>query len=117
MKVKIKEHELELVYSIRTNILYESIMNKQLQYEELNKIDNLSYLFYANIMATLQANKLNADLSWDEYIDYLDANGGIKILGDYATWLMEQMNIQAQLISEELKSDDEKKVKKTKKKS
>lgn len=116
MKLTIKNHEIELVYSIRTNILYESILGKSLKFEELSQIDNLSYLFYANILSTLQANKVQIDVSWDDFIEYVDANGGIKLLGDYAVWLAEQMNIQVGLYNEEEKEATDK-AKNSKKKS
>jgi len=114
MKINVNNKEFDLVYSIRTNIMYENIVNESLDYTQLSNITKISQLFYCNILASMQANKLPLELSWDEFITWLDENGGYTKLNDYALWLAKQIEIQANLIQKTEDNEDKKKVKKTK---
>lgn len=98
MIVNIKGQEIDLRYTLRTNVLYETIMGKALDYTALEQITVVGTLFYANILATLQANKIEMNISYDEYMDWLDQNNGLQKLNEYATWLSEQLQMQFKLI-------------------
>lgn len=118
MKVTINEREIELVYSIRTNILYESMLGKTLDYTQISTLESISTLFYVNILSSMQAHHLNLDFTWDDYINWLDSINPYEVINNYAIWLSEQMDIQAKLIESKLNKDtvkEERKKKKTKK--
>ena len=95
MKIKIKDKEIELRYTIRTNILYESIEQSQVDYTALDKVTVIATLLYANILATMQANKMEVKLTYDEYMNWLDENKGVVIL------LAAQMQTQFELIPDD----------------
>lgn len=101
MKIKIKDKEIELRYTIRTNILYESIEQSQVDYTALDKVTVIATLLYANILATMQANKMEVKLTYDEYMNWLDENKGVVILNEYAVWLAAQMQTQFELIPDD----------------
>ena len=109
MKITIKDTNLELKYSIRTNIMYENVLEKSLDYSKLNNVSEITQLFYCNILATMQANKMPLDLTWDEYIEWLDENGGYSYLNDYALWLTKQLEIQFNISKKEEKKTKTKK--------
>jgi len=118
MKITIKDNTFDLIYSIRTNIMYENVIGKSLDYSKLSNVSEATQLFYCNILASMQANKLPLEFGWDEFIEWLDANGGYVFLNDYALWLAKQLEIQAHLIGkqpEKKESSEKKKVKKTQK--
>lgn len=118
MKIKIKGEEIELTYSLRTNIIYESIMQEALDLEKATSINVMATLLYANIVAMIQKYKLNLTLSYDEYFDWLDDNGGIKILNEYGYWLANQLQQQYNITPETPEEEnDAKKKKKSKKKT
>lgn len=98
MKIKLNDKELELVYSIRTLYIYEQQMDEPLDYTKLNKLYVILSLFYCNILATLQSRHEPLDLTWDDFIAWLDTNGGYPLVYDYITWFNKQLEIQAKLI-------------------
>lgn len=93
MKVTIKEQELDLHYSMRIYIIYESMTDKSISPEDFNKMTNVITLLYATIIATLQYNRLTASLDWNDYIDWLDEQGD-KLLVDFTDWFVKEVESQ-----------------------
>lgn len=100
MKIKINNYDFDLKYSIRTNILYENTTNESLDYSKLERMDVVTLLFYCNVLGNIQAIYKTVELSWDDFLNWLDDNGGIVKLNEYATWLAEQIQLQAKLVGE-----------------
>ena len=114
MTITIKNLTIDLKYSMRMYIIYENITDEPVDYSKMNSMRVLSTLFYSTIMATLQANKQSLDISFDEYMDWLDNNSGVNILSEYATWLSKQLEVQFELDPQKQKKSDNKKSKKAK---
>ena len=91
MKIKIKNQELELAYSMRTYILFENIQGQSLSFENLNSYTSLIVLFYSAIVATIQKRKLDITLSYDEFIDWLDDNNGENMIKEFSNWFTTQL--------------------------
>lgn len=99
MKIKLNDKEIELVYSIRTHYVYEEKYHKTLDYTNLNTLSGISSIFYCNILATFQAKHEPFDLTWDDFIAWLDENGGYPLVYEYISWFNKQLEIQAKLIN------------------
>lgn len=107
MKIKIKDKELTLHYTIRMMILFENITGENVDFENLKSTKQLTTLLLACILASAHKEKIDLQLTYDEYIDFLDENGQYEILADFYLWLMETAVAEHSQRSEE--KEDEKK--------
>ena len=87
MKLKIKEKEIELKYTIRALFIFEKIANKIFT---TTSITDMYLLFYSLIIA----NCPDIQLTFDELIDICDND--ITIFNNIATWLTFEFEKQAQ---------------------
>ena len=113
MKLKIGNEELELVYSFRSSIYFESITGHSLDFTKLTSNDLIT-LFYSVVVASLQKAKKPV-ISMLDFLDTVDDNGGEKCLVDFSNWYIAIMKAQYELLAEE-KEDKEKPLKEGKKK-
>lgn len=95
MKIKIKDKEVELKYSIRSLMLFENIMNKTFSIE--NTQDSIVF-FYCVLIASDKTLKM----TFDEFIDAIDEEP--EIINAFAEWLSTSNKIN-KLAEEELKAD------------
>lgn len=91
MKINIKNTDIELTYSMRIYILFENITNQSLNFENLNSYTSLIVLFYSAIVATIQKNKMNLSVSYDEFMDWLDSSNGEQMIKQFSTWFTTQL--------------------------
>lgn len=117
MKVKIKDKEIELCYSMRTHIIYENITNESVDFMNMKSIKQLTTLFLATILASAQKNKIDLNLTFDEYADWLDDNGGYIILNEFAQWLAETVRAKYALLAETEEEKEDLPVQKKRKKA
>ena len=113
MKLKIGNEELELVYSFRSSIYFESITGHSLDFTKLTSNDLIT-LFYSVVVASLQKAKQPV-ISMLDFLDTVDDNGGEKCLVDFSNWYIAIMKAQYELLTEE-KEGKEKPLKEGKKK-
>ena len=111
MVVKYKGEDLELRYTLRIYLIYENIMGKAV---ETTDYSTMVTLLYATLVATLQYQRKQIDLPYQDFLDWIDENGGLVLISKFGKWFAEQVNIQAELIGEpeKLKGMDEEKGKK-----
>lgn len=95
MKIKINDKEIELRYSMRSFIIYEEIVGKSLNLEDINSLSSITNLFYANVLATMQYYGMTLDFTYDDFWRYIDDNGGINIITEFSEWYMNQLKAQA----------------------
>lgn len=116
MKITIKGKEIELHYSMRSFVIYEEITGKSLNLEDINNLSSIVNLFYANVLATMQYNNMNLDLTYNDFWNYIDENGGPTLISDFSNWYMKQLEAQVDFTKKKpKKSDSEKKEKPEKK--
>ena len=96
MKIKIKEQELELHYSLRIYMFYENIMGHSIDMQTISSYTSLVVLFYSAILATLQYEHKNLDITYDEYMDWLDSQQHT-ILSDFASWFTKNVEVSAKV--------------------
>lgn len=87
MKLKIKEKEIELKYTIRALFIFEKIANKTFT---TTSITDMYLLFYSLIIA----NRPDIELTFDELIDICDED--ITLFTEFTTWLTSEFEKQAQ---------------------
>ena len=99
MKINFRDQEFDLHYGMRIYIIYENIMGKGLGFEELQSYTSVISLFYAAVVSSLQYNKLDSNVSYDEFIDWLDEDSAVKIK-DFTQWFMSNVTAQSDKIDE-----------------
>lgn len=99
IELLIDDKQIELHYSFRIYIMYETITDKNVDYANL-KLSDLFILFYSTVLATLQYNKIEHALKYDEFMNIVDDNGGEVILTSFTTWFMNKMQQQAELLQQ-----------------
>ena len=98
MKVKIKGKTLDLHYSMRIYLIYETITGKSISLGE-SSFSTLVSLLYSAILGTMQYKRMNLDLDWDTYIDWLDTQKP-EILNEFSKWFVDCVNVNADLTEE-----------------
>ena len=96
MKVNIKGKELELHYSMRIYLIYETITGKSISLEE-SSFSTLVSLLYSAILGTMQYKRMNLDLDWDTYLDWLDTQNP-DILNEFSKWFINCVNVNTNLM-------------------
>ena len=91
MKITIKGRELEMHYSLRILINYEEITGKSLDFSDMNSISNLVKLFYSAVLAALQYAKQPLDITYDDFLDFIDSEGNYDILREFGEWYTNTM--------------------------
>lgn len=99
MKIKIKDYEFELRYSMRAFINYEAITGKSLNQEDLQQISNLIILFYSFVQASAAYHKIQLNIDYNDFLDYIDENGGEVILVQFGQWYVKAATANAKMIS------------------
>lgn len=112
MKLKIDGQELELVYSFRSNIYFEQITNKNIDFSNFSSNDLIT-LFYCVFISSLQKAK-KPIISMVEFLDIIDDNGGDQCVLNFSAWYTEILKSQYEVIDS---MDNEKENKETKKES
>lgn len=113
MKVKIKDQTVELAYTMRMYILFETIQGKSVNFISEPSYTDLIVLFYCAIIATLQKNKQPLDISYDEFLDFVD-EGGDKLIAEFSQWFVGCLGIQNALVPDTADEEAQGKPKKAK---
>lgn len=95
MKIKIKDKEVELKYSIRALMMFENIMNKTFSID--NTQDSVVF-FYCIVLASDKALKI----SFDEFLDILDEQPNV--ISDFAEWITKTNSVNT-LLEEDVEVD------------
>ena len=108
MKVNIKGKELELHYSMRIYLIYETITGKTLSLETGSYTVSVN-LFYSAILASMQHANLDLNFEYDEYLDWLDEQG-MDLIKEFIEWVWKILNTNNSLTEKQI---DEKDIKNT----
>ena len=107
MKVNIKGKELELHYSMRIYLIYETITGKTLSLETGSYTVSVN-LFYSAILASMQHANLDLNFEYDEYLDWLDEQG-MDLIKEFIEWFLKIMNVNSSLVEKQIDETDIKK--------
>jgi hypothetical protein len=111
MKIKINNEELELVYSFRSAVYFESITGHNLDFTKMSQNDLIT-LFYCVVIASLQKAK-KPIITMLDFMDAIDENNGEKCIIDFSNWYIQTITAQYEVLNS---MDNEKKQTKTGKK-
>lgn len=114
--VIVGDAEYELHYSFRIYIMYETITGHNLDFNNINATD-LLLLLYSSVLSTLQYNKVEHTMKYEDFMNMIDDCGGEYLLTSFANWFINKMKQQAELLqaNDEDKEDKKKSLKRTKK--
>lgn len=104
MKVNIKGKELDLHYSMRIYLIYETITGKTLSLETGSYTVSVN-LFYSAILASMQHANLDLDFEYDEYLDWLDEQG-MDLIKEFIEWFLKIMNVNTSLAEKQIDEKD-----------
>ena len=107
MKVNIKGTELDLHYSMRIYLIYETITGKTLSLETGSYTVSVN-LFYSAILASMQHANLDLNFEYDEYLDWLDEQG-MDLIKEFIEWFLKIMNVNSSLVEKQIDETDIKK--------
>ena len=107
MKVNIKGTELDLHYSMRIYLIYETITGKTLSLETGSYTVSVN-LFYSTILASMQHANLDLNFEYDEYLDWLDEQG-MDLIKEFIEWFLKIMNVNSSLVEKQIDETDIKK--------
>ena len=108
MKVNIKGKELDLHYSMRIYLIYETITGKTLSLETGSYTVSVN-LFYSAILASMQHANLDLNFEYDEYLDWLDEQG-MDLIKEFIEWFLKIMNVNSSLVEKQIDEKDIKNV-------
>lgn len=108
MKVNIKGKELDLHYSMRIYLIYETITGKTLSLESGSYTVSVN-LFYSAILASMQHANLDLNFEYDEYLDWLDEQG-MDLIKEFIEWFLKIMNVNSSLVEKQIDETDIKNV-------
>ena len=104
MKVNIKGKELDLYYSMRIYLIYETITGKTLSLETGSYTVSVN-LFYSAILASMQHSNLDLNFEYDEYLDWLDTQG-MDLIKEFIEWFLKIMNTNNSLTEKQIDEND-----------
>lgn len=100
MKIKIDNKELELHYSFRMMMMYEQIQGKSIDFANMTMQD-IVILFYAAVVSTLQYNKVSTLMKYEDFMNWVDDNGGEQAIVDFTNWYIHKVQEQYSLMPED----------------
>lgn len=106
MKVKISDKTINLKLSIRTYIYYENITNKAFELKDLSNFVNLITFFYSIILSSAKKEDIDFNMTYEEFIEWIDENGGEFLLVDFVNWFVKEQELQAQILRKDNKKED-----------
>ena len=104
MKVNIKGKELDLHYSMRIYLIYETITGNTLSLKDGSYTVSVN-LFYSAILASMQHYHLDLDFEYNEYLDWLDEQG-IDLIKKFIEWFLKIMNVNTSLAEKQIDETD-----------
>lgn len=95
MTITINEKTFELKYNFRMFYLYENLMNKSFDFQNI-KITDMVELLYCAILARLQYLKIDL-IKYDDYMNWLEDNDADKTITEFMQWLYNNVALQSEL--------------------
>ena len=67
----------------------------------------LTTLLLACIISSAQKQHIDVNFTYDDYMEWLDDNGGYGIINDFALWFSKELQAKYSLLAEKIQEDDE----------
>ena len=98
MTITINNEPVVLVYSFRSNIFFEQLTGKSLDFQNL-KGDDILNLFYSVVVASMQKERKEI-CSFLDFLDAIDAEGGDECLVKFANWYVDVLKKQYEALTD-----------------
>lgn len=105
MKVTIKDKTFELHYSMRMMIIYENITGENFDFTNMQSLKQVTTLFLSCILASAKKIGLDLQLTYEDFMDWLDDNGGYELLNEFALWLAKDIEAKYNILKKEEEED------------
>lgn len=106
MTITINDKTFELKYNFRMFYLYENLMEKSFDFNNIN-IREMVELLYCAIIARQQYLKFDI-IRYDDYMNWLEDNDADKTLTEFMKWMYDNVVLQSELSEKPDVSEDEK---------
>lgn len=119
MIVKIGEREIEMHYSLRMYILFENRLGDSVDYTKIllgGKYTETLNLFYCAVISSMQYHKMELDLEFEEFMDWIDTEEGMSAVPVFCKWYIENLMLQKELQDKIIEKINKKSDKKSDKK-
>lgn len=109
MKITIKGQEIELFYTYRMHILYENITGESLvtKWNNIVEAGKSAALFYSCIISSAKKQKIDLDLNFQEFMDWLDDNGGYVLISEFIVFISKLMKDKYELTNDEEEKEED----------
>lgn len=106
MKINFEGRTYAMHYSFRIGMLFEEIQNKNIDFSHLTQMDLIT-LFYAAFLATLQYHKVNNNVKFEDFMNWVDDNGGEQLIIDFTNWYVDALKQQAQIMGKKETTEED----------
>lgn len=107
MRITINNKTFDLHYSFRMGMLYEDSTEKPITPETKITQRDVVILFYAAVKATWEYNNEDLYLTWEQFCNWIDDNGGEWIIKKFSDWYEQAIKAQTEKIKQLQKEDKE----------
>ena len=111
MKIKIKDHEIELIYCERMMIKFENMYKHTFTMDELTSRNAMADLIYCSVCAAIEHHSqrdkhVGFTLTRDEFDDWYDDNSTI-VTYDFTQWFTKEVQAQMDKLNAHIKDQKE----------
>lgn len=105
MKVTIKDKTFDLRYSMRMMVIYENITGENFDFTNMQSLKQVTTLFLSCILASAKKVGFDLQLTYEDFMDWLDDNGGYELLNTFALWLAKDIEAKYNILKKEEEED------------
>ena len=106
MTVKFNNKKLDLHYSYEVSMIYENIKKHSIDYANMTAQD-YEILFYGVLLATLRYNKIGKMISFVDFKNWVDDNGGTKLFIEFIKWYADTIKAEFEMLKNENEEPEE----------
>ena len=106
MTVKFNNKKLDLHYSYEVSMIYENITQHSIDYANMTSQD-YEILFYGVLLSTLRYNKIGKMISFVDFKNWVDDNGGTKLFVEFIKWYADAVKAEFEMLKNEIEEPEE----------
>ena len=90
---------------MRMMIIYENITGENFDFTNMQSLKQVTTLFLSCILASAKKIGLDLQLTYEDFMDWLDDNGGYELLNEFALWLAKDIEAKYNILKKEEEED------------
>ena len=107
MTVTVQNKEIVLEYTMRLHLVYENITGESVNFENMASMKQLTTMLLATIIASAQKQHIDINFTYDDYMNWLDDNGGYAVINDFAIWFSKELQAKYSLLAEKIQEEND----------